>query len=208
MLSDPLAPPCEDRGLSKTGPACERSECTHADRDYRRAQQELNDVLQKYPVKQSAVLEALHIVQREKNYLTNEGIQAVAEALDMTATEVNAIVGFYTQLRRQPTGRYLIQVCTDLPCALRGADAFFRRLCQRLALPPEGGTTADDLITVEEVVCLAACDRAPVAQINLQYYENLTDETMDAVIARLREQPPSACAGTHADRCDNRGLPQ
>jgi NADH-quinone oxidoreductase subunit E len=151
-------------------------------------QLELGEVLKKYPLKQSAVLDALYIVQREKNYLTDDDIQAVAGALSMTVTEVSAIVGFYTLFRRQPTGKYLIQVCTDLPCALRGAEVFFRRLCERLGLPPDGGTTADGLFTVEEVVCLAACHRAPVAQINLEYYENLTDEAMNVVIANLRER--------------------
>lgn len=150
--------------------------------------QELQEVLQKYPRKESAVLEALYMAQRDKNYLSDADIRAVAEALEMPVTEVEALVGFYSLFRRQPTGKYLIQVCTDLPCALRGAEAFYKRLCERLGLPPEGGTTPDGLFTVEEVVCLAACNRAPVAQINLRYYENLTDEAMDAIIARLREQ--------------------
>ena len=150
--------------------------------------QELNEVLKKYPVKRSAVLDALYIAQRNKNYLDDDDIQAVAETLDMTTTEVSAVVGFYTLLRRQPTGKYLIQVCTDLPCALRGAEEFYRRLCRRLDLPPGGGTTADGLFTVEEVVCLAACDKAPVAQVNLRYYENLNDETIDEVIAGLRAE--------------------
>jgi NADH-quinone oxidoreductase subunit E len=89
----------------------------------------------------------------------------------------------------------MIQVCTDLPCALRGAEEFYRRLCERLGLPPEGGTTDDGLFTVEQVVCLAACDKAPVAQINLEYYENLTDERMDAVIARLRQESSEEVPG-------------
>lgn len=149
-------------------------------------QRELEMALRQYPDRRSAVLDALAIAQRAKNYLDDDDIRWVAEALDMPETEVNAIVGFYSLFRRQPTGKYLIQVCTDLPCALRGAEAFYRRLCERLGLPPEGGTTADGLFTVEEVVCLAACHRAPVAQINLEYYENLTDEAIDAVITRLR----------------------
>lgn len=148
--------------------------------------QELDAVLSKYPDRRSAVLDALTIAQRDKNYLDDDDIRWVADALDMTETEVNAVAGFYTLFRRQPTGKYLIQVCTDLPCALRGAEAFYRRLCERLGLPPEGGTTGDGMFTVEEVVCLAACHRAPVAQINLAYYENLTDEAMDTVIGRMR----------------------
>jgi NADH-quinone oxidoreductase subunit E len=151
-------------------------------------QQELHQILKKYPDKRSAVLSALYIAQRRKNYLTDEEVQDVAQALDMNATEVQAIIGFYTLLRKEPTGTYLIQMCTDLPCALRGAEDFYHRLCERLGLPPEGGTTQDGLFTVEEVVCLAACDKAPVAQINLDYYESLTDEKIDAVIAALRKE--------------------
>jgi NADH-quinone oxidoreductase subunit E len=151
-------------------------------------QQELDEILKKYPDKRSAVLPALYIAQRRRNYLSDDEIQDVAQALDLNVTEVQAVVGFYTLLRKEPTGKYLIQVCTDLPCALRGAETFYRRLCDRLGLPPEGGTTGDGLFTVEEVVCLAACDKAPVAQINLEYYENLSDEQMDAVIAGLQKE--------------------
>jgi NADH-quinone oxidoreductase subunit E len=151
-------------------------------------QQELDEILKKYPDKRSAVLSALYITQRRRNYLTEDDIRDVAEALELNITEVQAIVGFYTLFRKEPTGKYLIQVCTDLPCALRGAEVFYHRLCNRLGLPPQGGTTDDGLFTVEGVVCLAACDKAPVAQINLDYYENLTDEGIDAVIAALRKE--------------------
>lgn len=151
-------------------------------------QQELNQILEKYPDKRSAVLPALYIAQRRRNYLTDDDIHDVVQALELNVTEVQAIVGFYTLLRKESTGKYIIQVCTDLPCALRGAEEFYHRLCQRLGLPPEGGTTDDGLFTVEQVVCVAACDKAPVAQINLEYYENLTNERIDAIIAGLREE--------------------
>jgi NADH-quinone oxidoreductase subunit E len=151
-------------------------------------QRELNEVLKEYPNKRSAILPALYIAQRRRNYLNDEDIRDVAQALDMNTTEVQAIVGFYTLFRKEPTGEHIIQVCTDLPCALRGADDFYQRLCQRLGLPPVGGTTDDGLFTVEQVVCLAACDKAPVAQIDLKYYENLSDEAVDTVIAALREE--------------------
>jgi NADH-quinone oxidoreductase subunit E len=150
-------------------------------------QEELNRILAKYPNRRSGILPALYIAQRRKNYLEDVDIRDVAMALDVPVTEVQSIVGFYTLFRKQPTGKYLIQVCTDLPCALKGAQEFYQRLCDRLDLPPEGGTTADGLFTVEEVVCLAACDKAPVAQINLEYYESLTDEAINAVITGLRE---------------------
>ena len=154
----------------------------------KKAQQELEAVLKKYPDKRSAILPALYLAQRDKNWLDDDDIAAVAEALEVSVTHVHSIIGFYTLFRKQPTGKYIIQVCTDLPCALRGAEDFFQRLCKRMNLGPTGGTTADGLFTVEEVVCLAACDKAPCLQINLEYFENMTDEQIDEVIAGLRQE--------------------
>ena len=151
-------------------------------------QQELDDILKKYPDTRSAVLPALYLAQREKNWLDDDDITAVADALDLSVTHVHSIIGFYTLFRKQPTGKYMVQVCTDLPCALRGADDFYKRLCERMGLGPNGGTTEDGLFTVEEVVCIAACDKAPCAQINLEYYENLTDDEIDGIIAGLRKE--------------------
>lgn len=152
-------------------------------------QRELDEILKKYPPdrKMSAVLSALYLAQREKNWLDDEDIAVVAEALDVSVTHVHSIIGFYTLFRKKPAGKYMVQVCTDLPCALRGAEDFYKRLCDRMGLGPYGGTTDDGLFTVEEVVCIAACDKAPCLQINLEYFENLTDEQIDEVIAKLRE---------------------
>ena len=151
-------------------------------------QQELEEVLEKYPDKRSAILPALYLAQREKNWLDDEDIAAVAEALDVSVTHVHSIIGFYTLFRKQPAGKYMVQVCTDLPCALQGAEDFYRRLCERMGVGPNGGTTEDGLFTVEEVVCIAACDKVPCLQIDLEYYESLTDEQIDEVIARLRKE--------------------
>ncbi len=153
-----------------------------------REQKELDEILKKYPTKRSAILPALYLAQREKNWLGDDDITAVAEALDLSVSDVHSIIGFYTLFRKEPTGKHLIQVCTDLPCALRGAEDFYHRLTERLGLPPEGGTTEDGLITVESVVCIAACDRAPVAQINLEYHEHLTDESIDALIQTMKNE--------------------
>lgn len=157
-------------------------------------QQELNEILSKYPDdrKLSAVLPALYLAQAEKNWLDEDDIAAVAEALDIPITHVHSIIGFYTLFRKEPVGKYMVQVCTDLPCALRGAEDFYQRLCARMELGPHGGTSQDGLFTVEEVVCIAACDQAPCLQINLEYYENLTDEQIDAVLAGLREAEQKA----------------
>ena len=152
-------------------------------------QQELEQILKKYPPehKLSAVMPALYLAQRDKNWLDEADIAAVAEALDISVTHVHSIIGFYTLYRKEPVGKYMMQVCTDLPCALRGAEDFYHRLCERMGVP-HGGTTADNKFTVESVVCLAACDKAPCMQINLEYYENLTDEQIDKVVAELRKK--------------------
>ncbi len=152
-------------------------------------QQELDEILKKYPDdrKLSAVLPALYLAQREKNWLAGEDIAAVAEALDIPVTHVHSIIGFYTLFRKEKTGKYMVQFCTDLPCALRGAEDFYKRLCDRMGVSPQGGTTEDGLFTVEEVVCIAACDKAPCMQLNLDYYEDMTDESFDAIIAGLRQ---------------------
>ena len=151
-------------------------------------QQDLDKILKKYPPdrKLSAVLPALYLAQREKNWLDDDDIEAVADALGIETTHVHSIIGFYTLFRKEPVGKYMMQVCTDLPCALRGAEDFFKRLCERMGLGPHGGTTEDNLFTVEEVVCIAACDKAPCMQINLEFFESLTDEQIDEVVARLR----------------------
>ena len=114
------------------------------------------------------------------------------------ATEVASIVGFYSLYYDEPAGRYRIQVCTDLPCALRGADKFLQELCARLGIKP-GETTADGLITVEAVMCLAACDKAPMFQVQsgagLAYHENQTVESALALIEQLRADAAPAQEG-------------
>ena len=129
---------------------------------------EVQAVLAKYPSdqKRSAVMPLLYLAQREavietgRLHVSEASLQEIAELLDLDRTEVASIVGFYSLYYDKPESRFRIQVCTDLPCALRGADQFLEELCKRLNIQP-GGTTADGLITVEPVMCLAACDKAP-----------------------------------------------
>jgi NADH-quinone oxidoreductase subunit E len=146
---------------------------------------ELTAILTKYPDKRSAVIAALYLAQGERMYLSDEEMAEVAGLLGMTPTEVHSVAGFYTLLRTRPGGKYVLEVCTDLPCALRGAEDFLQRLCGLLGIEP-GETTPDGLFTVQEVVCLAACDKAPMMQVNLDYHENLTEESVRELLNRLR----------------------
>jgi NADH-quinone oxidoreductase subunit E len=153
--------------------------------------QEIKNILEKYPPEErrSAVMPLLYLAQREHMYVDRKDMAEIAEILGISTTEVAGIVGFYSLYYDKPGGRYRLQVCTDLPCALRGAEKFLEELCERLNIEP-GGTTADGLITVEAVMCLAACDRAPMFQVQsgsgLEYHEKQTVETALQLIERLR----------------------
>ena len=155
--------------------------------------EEIQAILAKYPAgqKRSAVMPLLYLAQRENGYLTKQSLQDIADVLGLTATEVGSIVGFYSLYYDKPGGKYRIQVCTDLPCALRGAEEFLEKLCENLGIRV-GETTADGLVTVEHVMCLAGCDKAPMFQVQsddgLTYYENQTVNSAMDLVERWRKQ--------------------
>ncbi len=157
---------------------------------------EIKKILAKYPAdqKRSAVMPLMYLAQRENGYLTKGAMEEIAGLLDISVTDVGALVGFYTLFHDKKEGKYRMQVCTDLPCALRGADEFMQSLCANLGIQI-GETTPDGLITLESVMCLAACDKAPMFQIQtgegLEYHENMTvDRTMELIetLRRSRRQ--------------------
>ena len=155
--------------------------------------QEVQAILAKYPVdqKRSAVMPLLYLAQREGGFVTKQAMQEIGEICEITATEVAGIVGFYSLYYDEQAGKYHIQVCTDLPCALRGADEFLAKLCENLGIQV-GETTADGKVTVEAVMCLAGCDKAPMFQVQgpdgLKYYENQTVESTMELVEKLRKQ--------------------
>ncbi|MER3469289.1 MAG: NADH-quinone oxidoreductase subunit NuoE [Thermoflexus sp.] len=146
--------------------------------------QEIAAILARYPVKRSAVLPLLYLVQREYGYCTEEGIREVADIVGVSPTQVRGVVGFYSLFYDRPIGRHLIQICDDLPCALRGADELVAHAARRLGVRP-GGTTPDGRFTLETVMCIGACHRAPAMQVDLEFVENVTPEVFDQVIADL-----------------------
>ncbi|MBV6450305.1 MAG: hypothetical protein MHPDNHAH_01028 [Anaerolineales bacterium] len=148
---------------------------------------EVKQILSKYPPegKRSAMMPLLFLAQREEGYITKAAMQDIAQMLDVTETEVAGVVGFYTLYHEEKAGKYRIQVCTDLPCALRGAEKFMDDLCGNLGIKV-GETTSDGVVTIEAVTCLAACDKAPMFQLQgpegIKYHENMTvDKTMELV---------------------------
>lgn len=155
-----------------------------------KAQDEIDAILSKYPTKRSAVLPLCHLAQQEYGHMSHEAVREVSEILELDPTEVQGLVGFYALLHEKQMGQYVIEVCDDLPCALRGADEFVDHVCRKLGVRA-GETTDDGLFTLQTVMCVAACDKAPVAQINLEYYENLDAEKFDQLVERLRYEAKS-----------------
>jgi NADH-quinone oxidoreductase subunit E len=152
---------------------------------------EIQKILAKYPddQKRSAVMPLLYLAQREGGFVTKGALEEIAAICEITPTEVASIVGFYSLYHDEKAGTYRIQVCTDLPCALRGAEEFLQKLCDNLGIKV-GETTPDGKITVEAVMCLAGCHRAPMFQLQsgegLEYHENQNVESAMQVIEALK----------------------
>ncbi len=146
---------------------------------------EIDSWVCKYPSdqKQSAVMSALRIVQEEHGYLTAEAMEAVAAYLDMPAVAVFEVVKFYTMYESTPVGRHLIDVCTNISCKLRDADAIVEHLQNKLNIKV-GETTENGEFTLRTVECLGACVYAPMMQINHDYHENLTPEKVNAILEK------------------------
>ena len=159
---------------------------------------EIEIILAKYPPdqKRASVMPLLHLAQQDYGFVSRESMREIAEIAGIDITEVASVVGFYTLFHTEAGGKIRIQVCTDIACALRGAREYLEGLCRELGIKP-GETTPDGLVTIEEVKCLAACDRAPMFQSQMgdeiEYHENQTVErTMDwlrSMMASLK--PPS-----------------
>lgn len=149
--------------------------------------QEINHWIAKYPAdqKQSAVMSALRIVQEEHFHLTPELMDAVADYLDMAPIAVYEVASFYTMYEHQPVGKHLVNVCTNISCKLRDSDGVVNHLQNKLGIKL-GGTTEDGRFTLRSVECLGACVNAPMMQVDKDYHENLTAESIDAVLEQYQ----------------------
>jgi len=144
---------------------------------------QINQWIMKYPSeqKQSAVMSTLLLAQDELGYLATETLDAVADFLDMPRVAVYEVATFYTMYERKPIGRHLISLCTNISCKLRQCDKIMAALTEKLGVNV-GETTADGRFTLRVVECLGACVNAPMMQIDKAYHEQLTVETLDAVL--------------------------
>lgn len=144
-------------------------------------------IIAKYPKgrEQSAVIPMLDIAQRQANgWLPVPAMEAVADLLNMPYIRVYEVASFYSMFNLKPVGKHLIQVCRTTPCWLRGSDELTKRCKSKLDVDM-GGTSKDGNFTLVEVECLGACVNAPMVQINDNYYEDLTPESLDDILDRL-----------------------
>jgi NADH-quinone oxidoreductase subunit E len=148
------------------------------------ALQELEKLVAPYPQKSAALIPVLHLARREFKTITPEVMTYLAGLLEISPTRVMDVVSFYTLFPRQEEGRYVIQVCATLSCALLGAENLVDHLQKKLGIGV-GETTPDKKFTLKKVECLGSCGTAPVMQINEDYYENLTVERIDNILNSL-----------------------
>jgi NADH-quinone oxidoreductase E subunit len=142
------------------------------------------------------VLPALYLAQKQQGYITANAIRHVAEVLGITRADVEDVVSFYTMFYRKPVGRFVLQVCRTLSCALNGAERVTEALAEKLGIRP-GQTDADATFTLVEVECLGACDRAPVVMVNDAWHECLMPEDAAKLVDDLRARGEAATTGCH-----------
>jgi NADH-quinone oxidoreductase subunit E len=134
----------------------------------------------------SLVLPCLRRIQEDRGYVADTDIDALVDYLGVPRIQIEEVLSFYGQFRRQPVGRWHIQACRNVSCSLMGAERVVQRLTEKLGVAP-GETTADGRFTLSTVECLASCGTAPVVMVNETYHENISPEKIDALLESLRE---------------------
>jgi len=155
-------------------------------------------IITRYPPEQrrSAVLPALYLAQHQQGYITANAIRHVADLLGITRADVEDVVSYYTMFYTRPVGKFVINVCRTLSCALNGAERVTEALREKLEIAP-GQTDASGTFTLVEVECLGACDRAPAVMVNDAWHECLKPEDVPKLVDDLRARGEAALSGCH-----------
>ena len=135
------------------------------------------------PDRQSAAIEALRIVQDARGWVSDESLRAIAAVLQMSAEHLDSIATFYNLIFRKPVGRHVVMFCDSISCHIMGCSGIRRALCDQLEVQP-GETTADGRFTLLPIVCLGACDRAPVMSIDDELIGDLVVDALPEILAR------------------------
>jgi NADH-quinone oxidoreductase subunit E len=155
-------------------------------------------IVARYPPerRRSAVLPALYLVQHQQGYVTANAMRYVGTMLGMTAADVEDVVSYYTMFYTKPVGRFVLNVCRTLSCALNGAERVTEEISGKLGIKP-GETDSTGTFTLVEVECLGACDRAPVVMVNDSWHECLRPEDAARLLDDLRARGDEALSGCH-----------
>ncbi len=147
------------------------------------------EIIRRYPRPKSALIPLLHLAQEQDGYVTDDAMVHIAELVGVTSAEVLGTCSFYEMFKREPVGRYLVNVCTNISCQLLGGEELLHHAEQTLGVKA-GNTTADGLFTVEDVECIAACTEAPCLQVNYRYRHRISHAEFDQLVDDLRAGPP------------------
>lgn len=154
------------------------------------AEQKIVEICRRYPNTQAACLPILHLAQDEFGYLSKEAMDLVAHRLSLPAAHVYGVATFYTMYHREPTGKHVLMMCTNVSCMLRGGYDTLHKLEQKLGIKA-GQTTPDGEFTLVEEECLAACADAPAMICGQRYFLNLTPDKVEQALAECRKLPAS-----------------
>jgi NADH-quinone oxidoreductase subunit E len=142
------------------------------------------EIIARYPRKKSALIPLLHLAQEQDGYVTNDAMAHIAELVEVTSAEVYGTATFYEMFKFEPVGRYVINICGTMSCALLGANELLEHAEHKLGVKA-GSTTADGLITVNRAECQAACTEAPCLQVNYRYRYRVTPQDFDHLVDEL-----------------------
>jgi NADH-quinone oxidoreductase subunit E len=148
----------------------------------------VQELRKRYPLSRSAVMDALRLAQAEHGgWLPSEALREVADALDVTPAFCHSIASFYDMYHLEPVGKHMVEVCTNLSCALAGAQGVLDAFASELGVRP-GETTEDGEVTLRAIECAGGCGRAPVVVVDHVYHEPLRPEDVPALVEELRER--------------------
>ena len=151
------------------------------------SQQAMRAAVARYPKKKSAILPALTIAYKQLGHLSNDIYREISDVIKVPYVEIAEAATFYTMFPKKPRGKYLIQVCNNISCALMGSDSLIEYLESKLEVKL-GETTGDNLFTLIQVECLGSCATAPMMQVNDDFHENLTRAKVDGILEELRSK--------------------
>ncbi len=143
------------------------------------------EIIARYPRPKSALIPLLHLAQEQDGYVADDAMEHIAELVGVTPAEVLGTCTFYEMFKRQPVGRYVLNICTNIACQLMGAEELLHHAEETLGVRP-GAITDDGLFTIEDVECIAACTEAPCLSVNYRYEYRVDNDRFDQIVNDLR----------------------